>query len=265
MAEERRSVHRVRIAGVRVTYESATGEAVEADVVDLGAGGMFVRTAAPMAVGKRVSLELHVLGEPGPWSALGRVVWTRAKGEGDAAPPGMAVKLIDADEAVIAAIERLVETRERTEPGVGKPSTPPPAVTPVVMVAPERERTLMGVGLAPEEPSVPPQRRLGDPVEPRVALEAQLPVDAVMAEPPPPPREQSVAIDLVSKKSVRPAPMVPMVPMAPMVPRSVPPPALPVEAERAGSGRVVVVLLLLIVAGVAAYVLLDGFLRPPVH
>ena len=242
MAEERRSAHRVRISGVRVTYESATGEAVEADVVDLGSGGMFVRTAAPMAVGKRVSLDLHVVGEPGPWSALGRVVWTRTKGEGDAAPPGMAVKVIDADEAVIAAIERLVETRERTEPGVGKPSTPPPAVAPVVLVAPERERTLMGVGLTTEDPPAPPQQ-------------------------PPPEREQSVAIDLVAKKSVPPAAMVPVVPIAPvapMVPRSVPP-GPPVEAERAGSGRVVVVLLLLIVAGVAAYVLLDGFLRPPVH
>jgi len=231
MAEERRSAHRAHIGGVRATYESAAGGTVEADVVDLGTGGVFVRTASPLAVGKRISLDIQVIGEA-PWSAVGRVVWTRDKSEGEGRPPGMAVKFIDVDEQVLASIERLVETRERTEPGVGKPSSPPPAVAPVAPVvtvgavgtAPERERTLMGVGIAPEEqpPSAPPTR------------------------------EPSVAIDLVAKKSVRPMP-APTPPQPPVV-----------EADR-GSGRVVVVLLLLIVAGVAAYVLLDGFLRPPVH
>jgi uncharacterized protein (TIGR02266 family) len=218
MAEERRSSHRVRISGVRVMYESADGERVETDASDLGGGGVFVRTATPLAVGKRISLEIQVVGESGPWSAIGRVIWTREKGEGDTAPPGMGVKLIDADDAVLAAIERLVETRERTEPGVGKGSNPPPPA-PVIAVGPERERTLMGVGLAPESPPAPL----------------------------PPPREASIAIDLVPK---RPAP-------AP------PPAARPVAAEKGGPGRLIVILLLLVVAGVAAYVLLDGFLRPP--
>jgi uncharacterized protein (TIGR02266 family) len=218
MAEERRSSHRVRISGVRVMYESADGERVETDAVDLGGGGVFVRTATPLAVGKRLSLEIQVVGESGPWSAIGRVVWTREKGEGDTAPPGMGVKLIDADDAVLAAIERLVETRERTEPGVGKGSNPPPAA-PVIAVAAERERTLMGVGSAPESPPAPL----------------------------PPPREASVAIDLVPKR-----------------PTPAPPPAVrPVAVEKGGPGRLIVILLLLVVAGVAAYVLLDGFLRPP--
>jgi uncharacterized protein (TIGR02266 family) len=218
MAEERRSSHRARIAGVRVMYESTTGERVETDAFDLGGGGVFVRTATPLGVGKRLSLEIQVVGETGPWSAVGRVIWTREKGEGEKAPPGMGVKLIDADDAVLAAIERLVETRERTEPGVGKGSTPPPA--PIIAVAPERERTLMGVGIAPEEP----------------------PVSAM------PSREASVAIDLVPKR-----------------PASAPPPAQrsSVTVEKSGPGRLIVILLLLVVAGVAAYVLLDGFLRPP--
>ena len=227
MADERRSAHRVRLTGVRVNYESAAGESIQADALDLGVGGVFVRTAAPLAVGKRIALEIHVVGEVGPWSAIGRVVWTRDKGEGEKAPPGMAVKFIDADEAVIAAIERLVETRERTEPGVGKPSSPPPNPAPVVVVVPERERTLMGVGIAPEEPAAAPP----PPREPSIA------------------REPSVAIDLVSKKSVPP-------------PASLRPPE---PQKRGGPGRLIVVLLLLVVAGVAAYVLLDGFLRPPGH
>jgi uncharacterized protein (TIGR02266 family) len=174
MVEERRTSHRVRISGVRVMYESADGERVETDAFDLGGGGVFVRTATPLAVGKRLSLEIQVVGEPAPWSAVGRVIWSREKGEGDAAPPGMGVKLIDADDAVLAAIERLVETRERTEPGMGKGSHPPPPPAPILAVAPERERTLMGVGSAPESTPPPP-----------------LPL---------PPREASVAIDLVAKR-----------------------------------------------------------------
>lgn len=210
----------MRISGVRVTYESASGERVDADALDLGGGGVFVRTAAPLPVGKRIGLEIQVIGEPGPWAAVGRVVWTRTKGEGDQAPPGMGVKLIDADDAVIAAIERLVETRERTDPGVGKPSTPPPTPepAPVVAVSQERERTLMGVGAAEE------------------AAPARVPSQ--------PPREQSVAIDLVPK-------------------RAPPPPSPPPSAEKGGGGRWIVIMLLIVVAGVAAYVLLDGFLRPP--
>jgi uncharacterized protein (TIGR02266 family) len=223
MAEERRSARRARLSGVRVTYESASGERVEADVVDLGSGGVFVRTASPLAVGKRIALEIQVIGESGPWTAVGRVVWTRTKGEGEKAPPGMGVKLIDADDAVIESIERLVETRERTEPGVGKPSTPPPGPSDVVALGPDRERTLKGVG-ASEEAAPEPEA------------------------PPLPPREQSVAIDLVSKKPARP---------------SEPPPA-PLD-KGGGAGRWIVLLLLLVVAGVAVYVLLDGFLRPPGH
>jgi len=209
MADEKRSTHRVRMSGVRVTYDNA-GVDVEADALDLGAGGLFVRTATPLPVGKRLSLEIQVIGEQGPWSVLGRVVWTREKGEGEHAPPGMGVKLIDADDGVIAAIERLVETRERTEPGIGGPgSNPPPAA------APQREATVLGVG---------PQ------------------IDRT----PPPPREQSIAIDLARKPPAQPAAK-----------------PLPTTAPGGSGGRWVVVLLLLIVAAIAAYVLIDGFLKPP--
>jgi uncharacterized protein (TIGR02266 family) len=124
MADERRSARRAHIGGVRVTYESATGERVETVAQDLARGGLFVRTAKPLAVGKRLALEIQVVGEQGTWSALGRVVWIREAADGER-PAGMGVKLIDIEDSVVAAIDRLVETRERTEPGVGAPSAPP--------------------------------------------------------------------------------------------------------------------------------------------
>jgi uncharacterized protein (TIGR02266 family) len=239
MAEERRSTHRIRISGVRVMYESGAAERIEANALDLGGGGLFVRTAAPLAVGKRISLEIEVIGETGPWSAVGRVVWVREKSEGDGSPPGMGIKLIDADPAVLAALDRLVETREFTEPGVGKGSTPPPAA-PVIAVGPERERTLMGVGLASETAPVRPA-----PSAPLASSGAL----GQPARPAPLPREASIAIDLIPRAAKKPV--------------SAPPPPATVVEKRGGAGRLVVILMLLVVAGIAAYVLLDGFLQPP--
>jgi uncharacterized protein (TIGR02266 family) len=135
MADERRSARRARIGGVRVTYESATGERVETVAHDLARGGLFVRAAKPLVVGKRIALEIQVIGEQGTWSALGRVVWTREVADGER-PSGMGVKLIDIEDSVAAAIDRLVETRERTEPGVGAPTVPPPVARAPAMSIP---------------------------------------------------------------------------------------------------------------------------------
>ncbi len=268
MADERRSGRRAPISGVRVTYEGATGAKIEAEVLDIAAGGLFIRTESPLATGKRIALDLHVAGEAGPWSALGRVVWCRQTAE-PGRPAGMGVKLIDVDDATLDAISRLVETREPTAPGVGKIQP-----TPIVALgagAPERERTLMGVGVSGSEPPPPvgapprPAPAAGAPPPPPpapVLAPAPAPVTPAPAEsePPHPPREQSVAIDLVTaKKEVAPPPAP-----APLAAEPTPvAPSLPPRADSgASSARWVVVLLLLVVAGIAAYVLFDGFLKP---
>jgi uncharacterized protein (TIGR02266 family) len=119
MLDDRRSARRAMLSGVGVTVENATGERLEAGVLDLSRGGIFVRTEARIAVGKRLSLEIHVTGEASPWPALGRVVWIRTAGEGLDRPAGLGVRLIDIDDAVTKAIDRLVETRELTRAGPG--------------------------------------------------------------------------------------------------------------------------------------------------
>jgi uncharacterized protein (TIGR02266 family) len=246
MPDERRGSKRAHISGVRVTYESANGQKVDADALDLSTGGLFVRTNTPLGVGKRITLEIQVVGEPSSWSALGRVVWVRPNAA-PGMPAGMGVKLIDVEDAVVEAIDNLVETREPTSPGVGagvKAEIAP--IAPVVMAppVPEREPTLMGVGAAESEGPV--------------ARDAVRPAAGVRVPGPPPreastSREASIAIDLVSKRPES-------------VPPSRPPPApavRPQEARGGAGGRWVVILLLIVVAGIAAYVLLDGFLRPP--
>ncbi len=129
MPNERRSSPRARVLGVRVTYEGAAQDVSEAEVHDVCRGGLFIRTPSPVAVGTRISLEIHEPGEPVPWSALGRVIWIRRVGT-DEQPAGMGVKLVHAEDVVLAALEALVSTQDKTTHRI-----------------PSREATVVGVGL----------------------------------------------------------------------------------------------------------------------
>jgi uncharacterized protein (TIGR02266 family) len=256
MAEERRSAPRARISGARVTYESATGDPTETDALNLGRGGLFVRTEKPLAVGKRLALEIQVAGELVPWSALGRVVWVREHDEGERRPAGMGVKLIDVEDAVIATIERLVAGRAHTEPG-GVDSPPQPApMAPIVSVGPAREKTMLGVGASGFPPPI------GRPEPETARAQSTAPAPAVAQEP-------SVVLDLVarntpthpmqasarrSKETLRPSPYVETASSKP-----------PAAAKAKGGRGWVFVLLLLGVAAAATYLLLgedlSGMLR----
>jgi uncharacterized protein (TIGR02266 family) len=189
MSDERRNTHRAQVPGVHATYETASGDLQRAEVMDLAVGGLFLRTDAPVAVGKRVALDIEVTGESAPWSALGRVVWIRPTTVDEERPAGMAIKLIDVDDDVRVGIERLVALRERTEPGVGGAASPQ---------AQAGERTVLGVG----EPTA------GDMVPTPVAfapmeMPAEIPADAPPAALASPiTREVSIAIDLVARKSI---------------------------------------------------------------
>jgi uncharacterized protein (TIGR02266 family) len=265
MAEERRSAPRARLSGVRVTYESAAGDHVETEATNIGPGGLFVLTAKPLAVGKRIALEIQVAGELAPWSALGRVVWAREHDTGQQRPPGMGVKLIDVEDVVVSTIERLVKDRELTEPeiapaaplpsreptvlGVGSsadgtsqvpperrqtPDAAPPA--PIVSVAPSRERTILGVGSAqPAEESRVPE----EPKTPQTPTTP--PVLSAMREP-------SVVIDLVDRDE-----KPPYAPHEAALASEAPP-----VGKRRSAGRWIVVLVLLAVAGAATYAFLGG-------
>jgi Tfp pilus assembly protein PilZ len=215
---------------VRATYQTAAGGRIEGDVLDISAGGLFIGAENPMSIGQRLSLEIRLAGEATAWSALGRVVWRRdASGVG---PQGMGVKLIDLETSAVATIERLVASRERTEPGTGgagvparertilgvgtSDSTAAPAA-PILSVATSREATVLGVGgAAAPSPSAAAQPEAAAP-EPLVASE---PRDALAvtgappaAPPAPSPRpldvslDASVALDLVVRKPEPPKPI----------------------------------------------------------
>ena len=255
MDDERRRVPRARLPGVRVACEAASGRRVDGEVLDVGLGGLFVRTPDHVPVGARLSLEIQVAGEPQPWMLLGRVRWVREE-DGDAdRPRGFGVAFLDVEDAVAADIDRLIAAhkavpsvraappRERTVLGVGAEEAGPVAVqaAPIVSAAPARERTVLGIGLgdaqpAPAaEPTAPTEEPMAPPPEPEAPLDA---------------REASIAIDLVTKSK----------------PPSAPPPAMASEASLSIAGvprhrgRVWLVLLVLAAAG-AAYAFREP-LRP---
>ncbi|MGD0678318.1 MAG: PilZ domain-containing protein [Polyangiaceae bacterium] len=161
MAQDRRTARRARPAGLGAIYESATGERREADVLDLGAGGLFLRTDSPWPVGKRISLDLHVPGEASPWSALGRVIWIRTSAENPDRPAGMAVKLIDIEDAVAAAIGRLVAAEEPVETRPQTQTTTDPSLALNLVASKTTPSSPEGPVFPPEPPARLPKRRRG--------------------------------------------------------------------------------------------------------
>jgi Tfp pilus assembly protein PilZ len=263
MSDDRRTARRIRLPGVQVSYEDAAGEQYQARVVDLSREGLFIPSARPIAVGKRLSLEIQPVGDLNTWSALGRVVWVRETDEAPDRPAGMAVKIIDAEDSVLSAIQALLEAREPTERGLGagdailpvrprQRSTPPARENP-----PAREKTMLGVGVGQTAPMAPilmtaPGREatlLGVGLSPASTVEG---------------RETSLAIDLVTKKppSVRPPEDDPA-PVAPSTSAAAASPALTTSARPGRSMEVPTPIVAVVPADLAATTEPDDAVAPP--
>jgi uncharacterized protein (TIGR02266 family) len=142
MSAERRKHTRTKVPGMRVTYEDTSGQRADAEVLDIGAGGLFVRCDRPLSEGKELTVELAFLGERDRLSALGRVAWVRPE-TGAEGPAGMGVRFVNVEATILYRIEQLIALRERTE-----------SAAPIIAAAPTRERTVLGVGW-PQSPAKP--------------------------------------------------------------------------------------------------------------
>src|SRR5438067_251718 len=64
MGEEARKHARAKITGVTVRYERANGEETfDAKARDIGQGGVFIETNAPLPANERVTFEIRIAGE----------------------------------------------------------------------------------------------------------------------------------------------------------------------------------------------------------
>ncbi len=68
-------------------------------------GGMFVRTARPLAVGERFAFRLELPSRPDPLDLAAEVVHVQGEGEG----AGMGLRFVWEDEAASEAFARVVE------------------------------------------------------------------------------------------------------------------------------------------------------------
>src|SRR5258706_11879533 len=114
MENESRQHARAQLSAIRVRFErAADGESTteELEALDIGRGGLFLKTASPLAVGKRLELEVHVGGESKPIAVLARVAWVREADGGEKLPAGMGLKFIDVEEEALERIGELVSKR----------------------------------------------------------------------------------------------------------------------------------------------------------
>jgi hypothetical protein len=220
MLEGIHTLRGARIPGLRIAYQSTSGERLDADALYLGERGLFICTDKPLAAGGRFPLTIELLADGARRPAVGRVLAVRETGEGDP-PPGMSVKLIDVEDAVMAAIERLA-AGERTDHGVGGGKTvsrertvlgtgasrqqTEAAAAPIVVLAPIREKTVLGV--APPSPGAAPS-----PPKRETSMQEPSPEGWDLPEAPPAQRaEMSLATVIVSEPAThapaaQPAPM----------------------------------------------------------
>ena len=109
MDDDKPTVRRRPDSGVHVaiTVGAATDHTLWADLsFDVTAGGVFVATYHPLALGTVVHLLLTLEGEEVPVAASGVVRWTRLHREGSEAPAGVGVRFVDLPEEVAGRLTR---------------------------------------------------------------------------------------------------------------------------------------------------------------
>jgi len=102
---------------LRIKFRSASlDQFIERYAVDVSAGGIFIRTREPLAVGTQLRLELQLQDATPLLSGEGTVIWIR---ENDPArptvPPGMAVRFDKVSPATQPTLDRILAERARLE------------------------------------------------------------------------------------------------------------------------------------------------------
>lgn len=82
---------------------------------NLSAGGVFVATPAPVALGTIVQFEMRLPGNGATYPVKGEVRWQRAEDASNPnSPPGIGIRFIDLDPALQTRIEEFVNSQRDT-------------------------------------------------------------------------------------------------------------------------------------------------------
>lgn len=99
-------------ASLRVKYKSATvDQFIEQSGSDISAGGIFVKTKKPLAIGTLLKFEFQLSDASPVMSGVGRVAWRREKAAGPGQVPGMGLKFLKLDADTRGLVERVVDSR----------------------------------------------------------------------------------------------------------------------------------------------------------
>src|ERR1044072_5930324 len=88
--------------------------------VNLSPGGMFVRSEAPMSAGQRFQFEASLTPKGRRFEGVGEVMWVRTEWEGNARPPGFAVRFLQLEEDGKAMMTRLAAVLPGRGAGAGQ-------------------------------------------------------------------------------------------------------------------------------------------------
>lgn len=174
-------------AELRIRFEEG-GEELVARSANLSLGGMFVVADPPPEPGSTFELSFKLPEQPAPVRGRGRVVWTRAEGEGPDRLPGMGVRFLEltpgSRELIFEVVDRRVrdgspyddggegeETGSIADRGSG---APPPAARPTAQEP-----------IPPDPPPPPPLPPPEPPPPEPVPVPPSGPVAAASAPAPP--------------------------------------------------------------------------------
>ncbi|MBI5197269.1 MAG: PilZ domain-containing protein [Nitrospirae bacterium] len=106
MSIDRRKHLRASIS-ISVSYWSDGKEPVQSFTQTIGAGGLFIETAVPLALETSLKIEFCIPGEPQKTKVHGKVVWIRARFVQDASP-GMGIQFVGITRSEREKIQALV-------------------------------------------------------------------------------------------------------------------------------------------------------------
>jgi uncharacterized protein (TIGR02266 family) len=192
MAQDTRKSKRAP-AALKVRFRAATvAEFVEQQLANLSAGGIFIRSKAPLPRGTLLVFELQLQDGAPLIKGVGRVIWTRQPDvEKAAEPPGMGIKFIRIDAESRATFDSIMAGRDASggvadlvatlsaepqpEPEVQADSVEIDVGGAAPDLAPPRALEPPRPLAAPAVPAVPEEEGADKPILGRVSLKRQEP------------------------------------------------------------------------------------------
>lgn len=104
---------------LKVTYQTPERNRVEGLTGEIGGGGLFIESNAPLTIGTEIAMDLVLPDDPGvPIRAKGKVAWVRPRQERYVFFPGMGVQFTEIPEKARAQLVDIVKSLVQSRRGI---------------------------------------------------------------------------------------------------------------------------------------------------